>query len=400
MSISSHWTANRSPSAEARGAGQPPHLGEIAVGFEKLAGLRGPEQLLVRHRGPEEVGEPARQRERAERLDVPLVRLGLDEEQEVGRDEDARERQPDRGLVPFAAGERAIEGGEVAVHVHLLDRPPERAPEEPPQERPGRIARGGAAVGRRAEEPGPGRLLLGRSRVAVGRKDRTHRLLGRFEVLLQGQRRGEQRVAGRVEALAAGPVRRQGPAGLHVQAQQVAHGVRVLVAIEPAAHHAALVEIHRAVARQLRAIDRTRLELARPGDQLAAPAGRHLAGLLRGHLVGSDALEDAGPDLRGVHDRLEVLELRQVQAPLRLLRPVALEAVSLQHRADLAGELLLVFLRDGQQHSEDQASKHGGSTSLSPGSSIVRGRGFLTGSMIYFPGVFVCPLGSRRHSGT
>ena len=140
-------------SAGARVLEHPPDLllEHLRVGQAVPAGQL--QQLLVRHRRPEEVRQPRGERVIAQRVDAVAVRLRLHQEQEVRRDQHALERQPQRRLERVAARLAAVEHGQQAVHFRVPHRPAERPSGERRQVLPGRLARRQVGAGLGHEEP-------------------------------------------------------------------------------------------------------------------------------------------------------------------------------------------------------------------------------------------------------
>ena len=115
--------------------------------------------------------------------------------------------------------------------------------------------------------------------------------------------RGEQRIARRIESLAAATVCGQQLLQMQINAEQVADGVVIFSAIQPTAHDVAAIEIRIAIRRDLIAVCFLRFrKAAQPAHQLLLFGESEFGLSLGRHFIGLDAFEHGLPDFVGLDD--------------------------------------------------------------------------------------------------
>ena len=203
----------------------PLGLGAQGGGVGELAFVGELQQAAVGHRGPEEVGETGGE---FEVVDLPLGLaglVGLDPEEEGRVDQQRLEGGAKGFFVGGAGGELLAEEGEQRREVLVGDAAAEGERGVGEQDAARGFFRGQLVAGLGDDDPGE---VL---RVVVDRVDDF--LRGR-EVFLHQRRLDEHRVADVVEAFATGAVGGEIAAGQEIDAEEVADGVVVFVAVEPA----------------------------------------------------------------------------------------------------------------------------------------------------------------------
>ena len=185
---------------------------------------REPEQFVVRHGRPEEVGEATGQFVVAHAIGRAGVLVALDAEQKVRRHEHGLEREPDRVLKRLAARRSLLEQLQIGIHLDLLHRTAEGPRGEGFQV----LSRGGVL---RGEQFGPfDENFL--------RRCGFQHFACRLEIFLHEQWRHEECVRVVVEPAAAAAVRWKFVRRMVGEAEQVAHRQVVFQPAEAADDHA------------------------------------------------------------------------------------------------------------------------------------------------------------------
>ena len=173
-----------------------------------------------------------------------------------------------------------------------------------------------------------GEANLARLRGIGGADDLLADLLGGIEIFFHEQRRDRQHVADVVEAV-ADIVRRKIVRRLEVDAEQIAHGVVVLRAIQSPDGDSAGIAFEFAV-------DVVELVLQPRRDRQEIVMRRPLAALFDGgHGFDLQHREDLLPNLARILHRLLAVEVVQRDASFGGVGPVTLQAMLLEKRSDL-----------------------------------------------------------------
>ena len=316
----------------AQGVGPP--VGEHAadlrpkrVGVAQGPARREVEQLIVGHRGPQEVGQA-----RGELPIVDPVGIGagvspLDAEQELRRDEDRLQHPLDRDLVVEACDPARPVLGKGLVQLAGRGRAPVGAPEEPLEHRLGRVLLGDSPARLGHEDQLPRREVTDIGRLV--RQGEFDDPLGRRDVALHQRRLEEQGVRRVVEPARPRQLVGEPVGDVQGDPEQVADGVVVLGVGEPPHQlEAGVVE-----ARVVELLDVAVEHRRHPAPHLRRQRG----GAGRRHLALVEGLDDPLPGPAVADERALGDQRRQIDAGGLGLRPVAAEAVLLGEGGDGVG---------------------------------------------------------------